>query len=334
MVKVSIIIPLYRVEKYVERAINSVIQQTYRGEIECIIIDDCSPAPDSGWEIANTICEKYDGTIKFKLIKFNKNMGVSVARNFGIDIAAGDYIFFIDGDDYITADCIEKLVAYIDKYPNVDLVQSNFTRVFEDGSTQSNTTYLLSDNIKEVSFDRKWVMYNFISRSITVGTPWNMLIRRALIIDNKIYFKEGLAKGEDNLWVYMIGKYISSICISLDVTYMYLKERKNSAMYQSLNDISFANAAHITILNNYIANIDSYCKEPQIELIYRYILNLNAFGEGKKFRADINIWLDDYTKHLNLLGHFLVWMIKILPSYILKRKIIYNGLFLKLQTRI
>ena len=108
MKKVSIIIPLYNSEKYIEKTLNSVLGQTYE-DIEVIIIDDGST--DNGGEIALSIAQKDDRVQYFKI----ENGGPGNARNVGMSKATGEYIGFCDGDDIIEADMYEKLVSYLEK---------------------------------------------------------------------------------------------------------------------------------------------------------------------------------------------------------------------------
>ena len=98
MKDVSIIIPIYNVEKYVAECINSVISQTYdHSKIECIIVDDCTP--DNSMVIVNEIIRKYNGEMTFVICRHEHNQGVSAVRNTGIEVATGEYIYFIDSDD-------------------------------------------------------------------------------------------------------------------------------------------------------------------------------------------------------------------------------------------
>jgi len=95
--KVSIIIPLYNVKKYISDCLLSVARQTFRGKIECIIVDDCGT--DNSVTLAEQFIAGYDGPIEFTMCHHNHNRGLSAARNTGIDVATGDYIYFLDSDD-------------------------------------------------------------------------------------------------------------------------------------------------------------------------------------------------------------------------------------------
>ena len=97
---VSIIIPVYQVKNYIERCITSVISQSYNhSAIECILVDDCGI--DNSIMLAQKCIDNYKGDMQFKIIHNKHNCGLSVSRNNGMEIATGDYLFFLDSDDYI-----------------------------------------------------------------------------------------------------------------------------------------------------------------------------------------------------------------------------------------
>ena len=106
-IKVSIIVPVYNVEDYIERCMLSIIDQTYPN-IECIIVDDCTP--DNSITIIQSLLQQYNGTISFKILKHTTNKGLSESRNTGTEKATGDYIYYLDSDDELTPNCIEHLV--------------------------------------------------------------------------------------------------------------------------------------------------------------------------------------------------------------------------------
>lgn len=109
---VSIVVPVYNVEPYVERCIESIASQKYPN-IECIIVDDVGK--DRSIEIVNSYVARYGGHVKFKIITHSYNKGLSVARNSGLDIAKGKYIWFVDSDDYIVQDAVSRLVSCAQK---------------------------------------------------------------------------------------------------------------------------------------------------------------------------------------------------------------------------
>ena len=128
--KISIIVPVYNVELYIKECFESIAAQTYKGEIECIFVDDCGQ--DDSVAILEKLIAEYHGPIQFSIVHHEHNKGLSGARNTGIRKAKGDYLYFLDSDDTITPDCIEKLVMLVEKYPGVEMVQ---------GSTKSKYSF-------------------------------------------------------------------------------------------------------------------------------------------------------------------------------------------------
>ena len=124
MPKISVIIPVYNTEKYLEKCLDSIINQTYQ-DFEIVIINDGSI--DNSRKIINKYLNKYQNKIKC----INKeNNGLSSARNYGIEVARGDYIIFLDSDDYIKKDLFEQLLPYIQK--GIDLIKYKLIKVDEE----------------------------------------------------------------------------------------------------------------------------------------------------------------------------------------------------------
>lgn len=105
-IKVSIIIPVYNVEKYLERCVNSVLKQTYKN-VEIILVDDGSPDGSPG------ICDRYASEYNTVKVLHKANEGLGLTRNAGLRLATGDYVMFVDSDDYIKENTIEKVLNAI-----------------------------------------------------------------------------------------------------------------------------------------------------------------------------------------------------------------------------
>lgn len=220
--KISIIVPVYNVEQYVNECFDSIAAQTYKGEIECIFVDDCGQ--DDSVAILEKLIADYHGAIKFCIVHHEHNKGLSGARNTGIRHAQGDYLYFIDSDDSITSDCIEKLVALAEKYPQVDIVQ---------GSTKSKLEWLQLANkhFPEFSDNFKWIRRTMLLRYSIPMTAWNKLVRKDMVVKNGLYFEEGLIH-EDEIWNFMLAKHVHSIAFCCDITYMY-RENPDGIMGQT-----------------------------------------------------------------------------------------------------
>ena len=133
--RISIIIPVYNVELYVEECLQSVANQTMTEGIECIIVDD--RGQDNSAAIAKQYIDSYKGDIRFTFIQREKNGGLSAARNTGIEAATGEYVYFLDSDDTIVPECMKLMYGLVEKYGNVDLVQGSFYESEEEKKTIS-----------------------------------------------------------------------------------------------------------------------------------------------------------------------------------------------------
>ena len=143
--KVTIIIPVYKVEEYVGRCIESVINQTYKN-LEIIIIDDGSP------DNSGSIADKYMIIDKRILVVHKTNGGLSSARNTGIELSSGEFISFLDGDDWLDLFFVEKLLSFFSNY-EVDIVVSEFikTNEFQKISSIKNNSYTIFSNLEALS---------------------------------------------------------------------------------------------------------------------------------------------------------------------------------------
>lgn len=205
--KVTIVIPVYQVEDYIEACLASVANQTYAGSIECIIVDDCGT--DCSCQIVEKFISEYKGSIDFRLLHHDHNRGLSAARNTGMDHASGEYIYFLDSDDEITSDCIEKLANPLENY-KYDFVTADFTIV----GGRPVTTYLKArggyiSGIKEAYYRKEWNV-----------TAWNKLCNIDFLRRHNLRFKEGIIH-EDILWSFYLANFAKSMYALEDKTYIY-----------------------------------------------------------------------------------------------------------------
>ena len=207
--KVSIIIPIYNVAPYIKRCLDSVVAQTFQ-DIECILVDDCGT--DNSIEIVQQYIDSYQGPIQFKFIHHEKNLGLSGARNTGIRIATGDWLYFLDSDDSIIPDCIAILLALQEKYPDADFVQGN---LLDESGEISHYGF---KNIPEYCNNPTTIEDIMLKRVIT--SAWNRLVKRSLLIVNEIFFPVGMVH-EDMYWVYFLSKYVHAAAFSTIGTYIY-----------------------------------------------------------------------------------------------------------------
>ena len=199
---VSIIVPVYKVEKYLKRCVDSLINQTLR-DIEIILVDDGSP--DNSGEICDSLQEK-DCRIK---VIHKTNGGLSSARNAGIKIAQGQYIGFVDSDDDVALDMYEKMYS-VAKRENVDFVMSDYQRICADGRCYLKTLDIAS-GLYEKNQMRRMIFPNLImGENIEYGpllSVWHCLYRTDFLHQNNLYFDEKVRWSEDNIFSAIAGYY-------------------------------------------------------------------------------------------------------------------------------
>lgn len=209
--KISIIVPVYNVEQYIKKCFDSIAAQTYKGEIECIFVDDCGQ--DKSVELLEEMIANYHGSISFSIIHHEHNKGLSGARNTGIRNATGDYLYFLDSDDTITPDCIEKLASLAEKYPGVEVVQGS-------AKAKMGWLQLKHSQVPEYSDNFKWIRRTLLKRYVIPMTAWNKLVRRDFVLKHQLYFVEGMIH-EDEIWNFMLAKHVHRLASCYEPTYNY-----------------------------------------------------------------------------------------------------------------
>lgn len=222
MVKLSVIMPAFNVERYIEKSVESVMEQTLK-EIELIIVNDAST--DSTWDKICKLKEKFGN--KICAINLEHNLRQGGARNVGIKNAKGEYIAFVDSDDWIRKDMLETFyTSIVDS--DADLV-----------GTGSYFIYYNDYNIREVKGDKRLISelsgvnanqeirnkYCFL-----LGGIWRNLFKKEVIIGNNIWFPEGLSY-EDNYFVNLYISYVKKyICVP--EAFYYYRQHENSSVHR------------------------------------------------------------------------------------------------------
>lgn len=272
--KVSIIIPVYNVSDYIERCLLSVMAQTYNN-IECILVDDCSP--DDSIEKCRQKIVKYRGPIEFKIVRHEKNRGLSASRNTGTSLATGSYIYYLDSDDAIKDNCIELLVYEIHEHPDVQIVmgatESIPYREYYDLPYYKNKLYI--DN-------NEWIRYNSFKKwpSLQVNA-WNKLINLSFIKENSLFFLEGIIH-EDELWMFFVSKKLSKLAIIPEKTYIHYYT-PNSIMGLVNRERSAINWE--IIIKSIVNNFDSpMCKLQMFKYMQYYFIYYDIRKKEKSYR--------------------------------------------------
>lgn len=181
--KVSVIVPVYGVEKFVEHCAVSLMEQTLDG-VECIFVDDCTP--DNSVDIIRDVISRYPDR-DARIVSHSENRGLPSARNTGLGLATGKYIFHCDGDDWIEPNMLEKMYAVAEN-ANADIVYCDFYLSYE-----KNERYMSNPCLES---REELLRQGFLSGAMKYNV-WNKLVRRSLYTDNGILFPDGHSMGED-----------------------------------------------------------------------------------------------------------------------------------------
>lgn len=182
--KVSVIIPIYKVEKFIERCVRSLMEQTLQ-EVEYIFVNDAT-TDNSVNVLKNVITEYVNRNFQITILEHEINKGLPAARNTGLQVATGKYVFHCDSDDFIELDMLEKLYRKAEE-TDADIVWCDWYLSFE-----KNERYM-----KQPDYDTPMEALKGILSGAMKYNVWNKLVKRSLYVENQIRFPEGYGMGED-----------------------------------------------------------------------------------------------------------------------------------------
>lgn len=210
--KVSILVPVYNAEKYIERCAVSLFGQTY-GDIEFVFVNDCST--DKSIDILKSVAKRYPARCgSVKIVSHEANRGVAAARNTLLDNATGEYLLWVDADDFINTYAVETLVRKAENM-GADIVCFGTVVISALGTTKLPL---------QVEYSSEKLIVSLLANRIPTAL-WGKLMKRSLLIDNHIAFIDGLNLGED-LLVLVKAAYFAKI-IANDDTALYYYDKTN-----------------------------------------------------------------------------------------------------------
>jgi Glycosyltransferases involved in cell wall biogenesis len=277
MATVSIIVPIYNVETELRKCVSSILAQTYK-DIEIILVDDGSP------DNCGVICDEYARKDNRIVVIHKENGGLVNARKSGLEKSTGQFISYVDGDDWIEEDFIQELIDCQQKY-NVDIVAAGFSKDIGDISDEH------ANVIPSGFYDKHRMITEIYPRMICAGEyfyfgicsyVWNKLFKKELLYDCQMAVDPRISVGEDSCVVFPVLLKSNSLYISESANYHYYQ--KAFSMLKSMDSLE-KEKEKISWLNDYLLNSlkDAPAEYKLTGQIERYIdsLRIIRYGESK-----------------------------------------------------
>lgn len=231
MCKVSVIVPFYNVEPYMERCALSLLNQSL-DDIEILFVDDASP--DGSRSVLERVIAAHPRP-HVSIITHPVNRGLPAARNSGLSVASGEYVYHCDSDDWVETDMLEKMYE-LAAAKKADIVYSDFFLTFPDGERwMTNPEFTIAEEMLTKGFLAGRMKFNV----------WNKLVKRSIYVDNGITFPDGYGMGEDTTMILLAAK---------SRTVAYLPEAKYH--YVKSNPKAFTNTISDKHLSDFQHNFD------------------------------------------------------------------------------
>ncbi len=283
---VSINVPVYKCEESIFRCLESIRNQSYQN-FEIILVND--QTPDNSVEIVETYISSHP-ELNIRLIHHEKNAGLSVVRNTGIDHSVGKFLYFLDSDDEITSDCIEVLVKEIlDKNVQMVLAQNRWINTFDNTTKDFGFP---TRSKKKIYQDNKEIFTAYCNGLFPIPS-WNKLIELDFLKKNKIFFIPGLF-AQDELWFFHLMLKMDSLSIIDDITYLYYLH-SNSVIFNRTK-INFEN--HQTIVEYFTKSYKESNPERK-KLIKKKLIEFKTTSlqmQWRTLRTDENYWKQNYKR--------------------------------------
>lgn len=300
MPKISVIVPVYKAEAYLRRCVDSLLAQTFR-DFEVLLVDDGSP------DRSGAICDEYARQDSRVRALHKPNGGVSSARNYGIDNARGEWLSFIDSDDWIDGRCFEKCLMLIEAH-HLDLLQFGFARVDEEGK---------ADFVENKKKCPPLASRAFIESDQFLVSVCATLFKADIIRRENIRFEEGLKYAEDQLFLY---NYIPKcgLCMKTEeVFYFYLSnpqsathttDSNSNEIFKSIVSLQrfpnrqlFASRINETILSHIFCILSNPQPRKNLFTLYK-LIKKERFTEPASIRKAVRLflWLNKASSLLSI----------------------------------
>ena len=310
MIKYSFIVPVYNTEKYLKKCLDSLVNQTYK-DFEIIVVNDGSTDKSS------SIISKYQKKYKNIIVIDKENEGNSIAKNIGVKKSCGQYILFVDSDDYVEP----HLLSVVDKEVNdVDILKYQAMTENEDGSN------LIKYNEKRFGVLNGYDSFKELTKQHFIDPPWGYVIRRDYYIENKFSFKKGVYHEDFGLIPYVI--YKARKVKSIDYIGYHYVQRNGSIMnnndYKKTVKKAFDMLEQYKTMRLFAKNINR--KNNLDDYFLSYISNSVIVKERELKKDEKKVYINELKK-LNVFDGVLVnTRIRRFKKYLMKHNL---NLYLK-----
>lgn len=266
----SIIIPIYNVEKYIAECINTILDLPKSIMTECILVDDCGH--DRSMEIASEIIHNYSEQIEFQIIHHECNKGLSSARNTGLHVARGKYVFFFDSDDFICPSGLYKLIETALDI-KADIIVGDYVE-FNEGTDVKSGILKNIDAGKTTTYtgERFFELYH---RPLT-SVVWRNLFRREFLIENNIMFHDGVYF--EDLEFTPIVFYKAKTVIYTGTLFYYYRKRHNSITTTTVSE------KKVTDLILIWAELDKYVRKMSNKKLKSIFTDIGAISFLRQYK--------------------------------------------------
>lgn len=280
--KITVIVPMYNTEKYIERCIRSIMEQTYKN-LEIIIVNDGST------DKSLDICKKLQDEDNRIIIINQENKGVAGARNTGIENSKGEFIGFVDSDDFLEKNMYEKLMSYIAEY-NADLSSARAFMIDRNGILEE-THY---NNYVDSFMDEKSILKAYVDRFLTIAV-WDKLFKRE-IIDNIRFASTVFC--EDAKFVLDVCDNAKKVVCTSERLYNHLRRTGNSITNTSFNEFYMTLYDYASKKRKEIIDRNSLCIDEAQKMYFNSIFHLIKIYKRDWDRNKLDGY---YTEHINFL---------------------------------
>lgn len=325
----SIIVPVYKVELYLNQCLDSIVSQPCKFKYEVILVDDGSP--DACPQICDQWAAKYDNVH----VIHQKNQGLSMARNNGLEVAQGEYVWFVDSDDWLLSTAFEDFLSAIEEYPDVD-VFSSFLREFYE---KENRYSAVTSHYYGMTMTGK----KYMDKNLPKGASQRFIYKRAFLNDNNLRFYPDILH-EDGIWGCMFLYLAHAIHVMKRPVYVYRLRSAGSIMsslsVRSAYDLTKGHQVLIEFMNEKVVASDQKWYRSQIfmmlECSIHFCAHLLNTPEYKEFisknrsyiKNEAAVLLKSGCFHINVICMWLGTRY-LLPVQRVKRTIKYPFLRIK-----